>query len=376
MPSLGNTLAALKRQSGTFEPQLAGSGQLRDAGAFTPNPGALKMWVHVPEGLATNAPLVVVLHGCGQTAEAYASGSGWITLANRFGFALLCPEQTRSNNANLCFNWFEPGDIARAGGEAASIVAMVDHAIREYDLDAGKVFVTGLSAGGAMTAVMLATYPETFAGGAVIAGLPYGSARSMSEAFAAMNSARTAGALAAGDAVRNASGGVGPWPPISIWHGQSDAVVRPGAGEALAAQWANVHGVAGPPVTARTPSGRDFLVWLTPDGDPVVELHRIPGMGHGTPLSAGGIDGSGTAGPFLLEVGVSSSLEIALGWGIAQPSKAASVRPANGTKPKVRAIDKPTRRVEPPPVASPSASPATGVAAVIEQALRTAGLMK
>ncbi len=371
MPSLGNTLAALKRRTGTFEPQPPGAaGQLLDGGLFAPNPGALKMRIYLPEGLAAKAPLVVVLHGCGQTAGGYASGSGWITLADRFGFALLCPEQTRSNNANLCFNWFEPGDIARANGEAESIAAMVSHMVAAHDLDESRVFVTGLSAGGAMTAAMLATYPEMFAGGAVIAGVPYGAAGSMMEAFAAMNTSRTAPALAAGDAVRGASGGAGPWPPISIWHGQSDAVVKPGAGEALAAQWANVHGIDAAPVTARTPAGRDFLVWLTPDGDPVVELHRIPGMGHGTPLSASGSDGSGTAGPYLLEVGVSSSLEIAMGWGIAQPAKAAAVRPA--TRPKARKADRAARRVEP----KTAASPATGVAAVIEQALRTAGLMK
>jgi feruloyl esterase len=160
------------------------------------------MRIHLPDGLAARAPLVVVLHGCGQTADGYAAGSGWITLADRFGFALLCPEQTRNNNGNLCFNWFEPGDIARASGEAESIAAMVRHVIADHDLDGSRVFVTGLSAGGAMSVAMLATYPEMFAGGAVIAGLPYGSAGSMTEAFAAMNNSRTTTASAAGDAVR------------------------------------------------------------------------------------------------------------------------------------------------------------------------------
>ncbi len=373
MSSLGTTLKALKRQAERYERQPeAGSGVLQDGGGFGPDPGNLQMRFHLPEQLAANAPLVVVLHGCGQTAEGYAAGSGWITLADRFGFALLCPEQARSNNPNLCFNWFEPGDIARAGGEAASIASMVQAMVGSHDLDASRVFVTGLSAGGAMTAVMLATYPEVFAGGAVIAGLPYGSARSVSEAFAAMSSTRTATALAAGDAVRGASAGVGPWPPISIWHGQSDTVVKPGAGEALAAQWANVHGIDTQPVTARTPSGRDFLVWLTADGRPVVELHRIPDMGHGTPLNTGGVEGSGTSGPYLLEVGVSSSLEIALGWGIAdQTSKAERAHPATSARTRASQPRRPSR-----PMAEPEKSSSPGVTAVIEQALRTAGLMK
>jgi feruloyl esterase len=258
---------------------------------------------------------------------------------------------------------------------------MVRHVIADHDLDGSRVFVTGLSAGGAMSVAMLATYPEMFAGGAVIAGLPYGSAGSMTEAFAAMNNSRTTTASAAGDAVRVASGGTGPWPPISIWHGQSDAVVKPGAGEALAAQWVNVHGIDAAPVTARTPSGRDFLVWMTAEGDPVVELHRIVGMGHGTPLNAGGEDGSGTAGPYLLDVGISSSLEIALGWGIAEPTPdPASAKSAKARKPQSSPPDRTARRSEARPAPKlaiqPAADPAAGVRAIIEQALRTAGLMK
>lgn len=373
MPSLGNTLAALKRSAKADKPPERGKGRLRDGGPFEPNPGALVMRVHVPDGLAAKVPLVVVLHGCGQTADDYAEGSGWITLADRLGFALVCPEQTRANNPNRCFNWYEPGDVARGEGEAASVVAMVRHAVAEYDLDPDRVFVTGLSAGGAMTAALLATYPELFAGGAVIAGLPYGSARSMAEAFMAMNHGRTETASTAGDHVRAASAHAGPWPPISIWHGQSDVVVKPGAGEALARQWANVHGAAEPPVTARTPTGRDFLVWLSPDGRPVVELHRIAAMGHGAPLSTGGPDGSGTAGPYMLEVGVSSSLEIAMGWGIADdPRTTAEIKPSPSLKPKTHAADRAARR----PALKPVVHPTVNVTAIIEQAMRTAGLMK
>ena len=117
--------------------------------------------------------LVVVLHGCGQTAAAYDFGTGWSTLAKRYGFALLMPEQQGANNANTCFNWFNPGDVARGRGEAASIRQMVARMVADHKIDPRRIYVTGLSAGGAMTSVMLATYPEVFAGGAIIAGLPY-----------------------------------------------------------------------------------------------------------------------------------------------------------------------------------------------------------
>ena len=126
---------------------------------------------------------MVVLHGCTQTAAGYELGAGWSTLARRYGFALLMPEQTKANNARLCFNWFEPHDIQRGEGEAASIRAMVEQMARAHGIDRKKIFVTGLSAGGAMSAVMLATYPDVFAGGAMIAGLPYGVANNVRQAL-------------------------------------------------------------------------------------------------------------------------------------------------------------------------------------------------
>ena len=103
---------------------------------------------------------------------AYDFGTGWSTLAKRYGFALLMPEQQASNNANTCFNWFNPGDVARGRGEAASIRQMVARMVADHKIDPRRIYITGLSAGGAMTSVMLAIYPEVFAGGAIIAGLP------------------------------------------------------------------------------------------------------------------------------------------------------------------------------------------------------------
>lgn len=371
MTRLGQTVAALNRQrlASVTRPDPSSS-VFRDVTDFSPNPGGLRMRLYTPAGLKPRSPLVVVLHGCTQAGEPFAEASGWLTLADRHGFAVLCPEQTRANNSNLCFNWYQSSDAARDGGEAASIAAMVARAISEEDLDAAQVFVTGLSAGGAMAAVMLATYPELFAGGAVIGGLPYGSAMSLPEAFAAMRH----GGSVSGAAVRAASSHSGAWPPISIWHGQDDSIVRPAAGEALARQWTDVHGLAGDPVTARTPAGRDFLVWLSAAGDPVVELHRIPGMGHGVPLQSKGADGTGTPGPYMLEVGIASSQEIALGWGIADRRadlKRGSVAPAAATPRRARDAGKarPTQSRS-----RPHSSQA--ITEVIENALRAAGLMK
>ena len=164
--------AARDKASRVRKPPAHRKTRLHEATAFGPNPGNLRMLVHVPERLPRMAPLVVALHGCSQTADEYDYGTGWSSLANRLGFAVVYPEQQPTNNPKNCFSWFLPGDIARGHGEALSIQQMVEHAIATFGVDRRRVFVTGLSAGGAMAAVMLATYPEVFAGGAIMPDSP------------------------------------------------------------------------------------------------------------------------------------------------------------------------------------------------------------
>src|SRR6195256_5936055 len=175
-----NGLGAYGRSSAVPSP-------LVETGHFGTNPGALRMFAFVPEHLQRAPALVVVLHGCGQTAAGYDLGAGWSTLAKRYGFALLMPQQQRCNNANGCFNWFNPEDTARDSGEACSIRQMIARMVGDFGIDQRRIFVTGLSAGGAMTSVMLATYPEIFAGGAIIAGLPFGVATNVREALNGMS---------------------------------------------------------------------------------------------------------------------------------------------------------------------------------------------
>jgi feruloyl esterase len=340
VPNLAETVAALKRYQRTWTPtpQSQDQGLLIDIADFGANPGALRMKVYRPANLPRRAPLVVVLHGCRQTAEGYAAGAGWLALADRFGFAVLCPEQTSANNAYCCFNWFEPGDMVRDRGEAASIRQMIEWMLADGRLDRARVFVTGLSAGGAMTNVMLAAYPEVFAGGAPIAGLPYGVASDAREALGAMFQGVRHSPQVWGDRVRAASSFRGPWPKVSVWHGDADTTVKPDNGEAVALQWSNVHGLPLQPGATETHGLVDRSVWLDGRGVPVVERFVIHGLGHGTPLATLGPEGCGEAGPFLLEAGVSSSLQIAKFWGVAgavreaaaQSAKPQSQRPQAG----------------------------------------------
>ncbi len=137
----------------------------------------------MPPALPRHAPLVVVLHGCRQTAEEYERSAGWSHLARDRGFAVLYAEQRRANNPNVCFNWFRPSNVTRDRGEVGSIRQMIARMVALNKLDRRRIFITGLSAGGAMTAAMIAAYPELFAGAGIIAGLPFGAARDVSRAL-------------------------------------------------------------------------------------------------------------------------------------------------------------------------------------------------
>jgi len=203
-------------------------GPLVETADFGSNPGGLRMFAYVPQTMQQPRALVVVLHGCGQTASSYDHGAGWSTLAKHFGFALLMPEQQGANNANTCFNWFNPGDVVRGRGEAVSIRQMIARMEKQCGVDQRRIFITGLSAGGAMTSVMLAVYPEVFAGGAIIAGLPFGIASNVREALGGMMQSTSSPADQLGGFVRKASKHKGPWPKVSVWHGSADRTVNPG----------------------------------------------------------------------------------------------------------------------------------------------------
>jgi poly(hydroxyalkanoate) depolymerase family esterase len=324
----------------------------------------------VPRGLGAGAALVVVLHGCTQTAAGYDAGSGWSQLADRHGFALLFPEQTRANNPNLCFNWFQPEDIRRGAGEALSIRQMIGAMLDAHAIDPARVFITGLSAGGAMTSVMLATYPELFAGGAIIAGLPYGSATSMPQAFDRMRGHGGPQGAALARLVRAASDHKGPWPTISIWHGSADMTVSRANADAIVAQWAPLHGVDREPTWRESVDGYPHRVWCDASGRALIEDYEIVGLAHGTPLATQGADACGEAGPHMLEAGISSTRHIAAFWGLTDSFAREEAEPAGAS-----CAPMPFERPQPGP-ADLLAARATGVGKIIESALRSAGLMR
>ena len=324
MPGLGETtamLARLKRGAPMTSSEPKGAGVLTETRSFGANPGALKMWSYAPPNLARGAPLVVVLHGCTQTAKGYAVHAGWIALAQRLGFAVLAPEQSTANNPNRCFNWFAPDDIARGRGEAASIAAMIATAVDTLGADAERVFISGLSAGGAMTAVMLATYPELFAGGAIIAGLPFGVARSVPDALRAMSRGDGRDAQALASLVRDAAPSATRPLRLVIWHGDADRTVNPANGRDLSLQWVAALNLESAPCDTAATRGRTTSVWRGEGPDSaVLEMHMVEGLGHGTPLSTRMEGDVGSVAPFMLEAGLCSTLETAAFWGLAEPA--------------------------------------------------------
>jgi poly(hydroxyalkanoate) depolymerase family esterase len=285
--------------------------------SFGSNPGALNMYKHVPSGMPSNAPLVVALHGCTQTAAAYEA-SGWTALATKHKFYVVYPEQVSGNNSNKCFNWFESGDIGRGAGEALSIKQMVDNMKANHSIDGNRVFVTGLSAGAYMTTVMGFTYPDVFAGAAPIAGGPYKCGVGSSAAFTCMSPGVDKTPAAWGDLARSGfSGYTGRKPKFSIWHGSSDTTVKPMNMNETMEQATNYAGIDQTAEVSNTVGGFPHKVYTDGNGNPYVETYSITNMAHGTPVDPGtGATQCGTAGSYILDVNVCSSYYIAQFFGI------------------------------------------------------------
>ncbi|MFD2265163.1 PHB depolymerase family esterase [Lacibacterium aquatile] len=345
--------AEAQSKEGDFHPP---ADRLEEVRRFGPNPGRLRMFCYVPKKLAPSPALVVVLHGCTQSAAIYDHGSGWSQLADRHGFAVLYPEQDSGNNPKTCFNWFRDQDTARDGGEALSIRQMIARMVADHGIDPARIFVTGLSAGGAMTAVMLATYPEVFAGGAIIAGLPYRAASTVQDALHAMFQGTAKPAAQWGDLVRSASRHTGPWPKVAIWQGDADETVVPMNADELVKQWTDVHGIS-----QRTPTHDEVGThprrsWRDSAGKVAVQEIRVHGLGHGTPVDTRpDRPGPGVAGPHLLDIGLSSTYLIAEDWGLTDVVV---------TQPRVK------------PVAPPEPDPISDLAAIFSKALKSAGLIR
>lgn len=305
---------------------LMSQAQLVRVTSFGSNPGNLAMYRYVPSGITGNAPVVVALHGCTQDATSYANESGWNALADQYKFYVVYAEQNSGNNSSKCFNWFENGDINRGQGEARSIKSMVDYMKSNYSVDNSKVFVTGFSAGGAMTTVMLATYPDVFSGGAVNAGVSYKAATSLTTAFSAMNGNVNKTPQQWGNLVRaQLTSFSGTYPKVAIFHGTSDFTVRNQNLGEITEQWTNVHGAdATADATNSSFNGNSNVTqkkYNNSNGETVVITYDINGMGHVIAVDPGtGATQGGQTGAYANDQNFYSSYWAAEFWGITSTS--------------------------------------------------------
>ncbi len=235
--------------------------------------GGMRMYLYAPPSLPPSPAVVVVLHGCGQTA-ADMRHAGWEWVADTYGFYVVY-----ADNGGGCMEWWGTS-LTRGQGANQAVVDMLDAmAPAGHPFDERRVFVTGLSAGAALTTIMLATWPDRFAGGGPTAGIPHGCGADYGRIGTCMGGVDLTPS-AWGDLVRSAYPGyTGPWPRVSVWHGTADGMVSfRNAGE-IAEQWTDVHGAAATPAEDQL-EGFPHRVWRDGTGRPVVELVEVTGGSH------------------------------------------------------------------------------------------------
>lgn len=249
---------------------------------FGSNPGNLLMYRFVPPGLARGRPLVVLLHGCGETATSFSTSSGFEPVATQRQFAVVLPQQQALNNFQTCFNWFDAANQQRDSGELLSIKQMVDRMVTDVGSDPQQVFIAGFSAGAAEVSNVLATSPDRFRAGAIAAGIPFkctGSLAGSQGCLSGSSQTPQVWSMRVRDAFPSFTG---TYPRVAVWQGQSDLFVAPTNGGELMKQWTAVHGIdqTADGTQAITSGGTRTFFRASPTGIALVELNEVPGLGH------------------------------------------------------------------------------------------------
>ena len=269
---------ATKHRNDTY-PGSDSNGEFR-AHRFTCAAGAMNYKLFVPGGLgAAPAPIIVMLHGCTQSPDDFARGTRMNAVAQEHGYVIAYPTQPQSSNASRCWNWFRSHDQQRDQGEPGVIAELTRDIVKRHGLDDRRVYVAGLSAGGAMAAVLGATYPDVYATIGVHSGLPFGAAHDLPSAFSAMKQGAPA-------APRSPSLALSYPVPAIVFHGDRDTTVHCGNGAAVIAQCTGLEGSSPNLHTTlergTVPNGRSYArtIFRDPNGTVLAEQWVVHGAGH------------------------------------------------------------------------------------------------
>lgn len=294
----------------------AGLTEVKDFGS---NPGNLQLFEYVPQDLPAGAPLVVVAHGCTQTAQQFADNSGWARLADQYKFALLFPQTSKANEPlGGCFRTWEAEHQQREAGEPLSVKQMVDTMRAQYKLSPSQVFITGMSSGGHLTNVMLATYPDVFAAGAPQSSFPYKCAMALADLLPCSNGSRDLTPLQWGDLLRSGYPHYqGARPRVQIWHGSDDAIIHMPAQQEQLEQWTNLHGMDATVDANEELLGNPRKLYRTEAGKTQVETVTVQGMGHAIAVDPGpGPQQCGSKGAYAEDIDICAAHWIAKFFGV------------------------------------------------------------
>lgn len=237
--------------------------------------GSMTYWLYCPADLALNAPLVVMLHGCTQSSEDFARGTGLNDLADELGFLVAYPQQSPAANPQKCWNWFRPDNQRRDHGEPAQLAGITRQVIAEHQADPERVYIAGLSAGGAAAAIMAEQYPDIYAAVGVHSGVACGAARDLLSALTAM---RQGGGATPGHRRRQ------PFVPVITFHGDRDTTVNEANSQQIVAAATSASGrpLKVQTENGRSRSGRNYTRAQSIDSQGTVQIEQwtIEGSGH------------------------------------------------------------------------------------------------
>jgi poly(hydroxyalkanoate) depolymerase family esterase len=248
--------------------------------SFTNAVGTRAYKLYVPSTYCGQAlPLIVMLHGCTQSPDDFAAGTRMNEIAERHDCFVAYPAQTNAANMQKCWNWFREADQRRDGGEPSLIAGITLQVMRDYAIDPSRVYVAGLSAGGAAAAVMADAYPELYAAIGVHSGLACGAARDMPSAFAVM---RNGGGAPNGPAANARSASHQRVVPTIVFHGDADGTVDRRNGDAVVAQAARSAMLRKTTEDGRVADGPAYrrILLADADGRTMIEQWVIHGAGH------------------------------------------------------------------------------------------------